>query len=130
MADRPNILSPTLRERNRYIAYQVVSESPINYSDLTNTIWHSLLNFLGELGTAEANVWIVKNVYNEAKQMGLVKCKHIAVEQVRTALALIQRIGDVRVVVKVLGVSGTLKAARKKFFKEIDLTTFTQASEM
>lgn len=124
--NKPNILSSTLRERKRYVAYQLISESKVNFSDVTNTIWHSLLNFLGELGTADSHIWVIKNIYDEEKQIGLVKCKHTAVEQVRAALALIQRIGDMRVVFKILGVSGTLKAAKKKFFKETDLTAFTK----
>ncbi|MFQ6020955.1 MAG: Rpp14/Pop5 family protein [Candidatus Aenigmatarchaeota archaeon] len=122
---RPKPLPPTLRGKQRYIAYQIISEQKIPFSDLVNSIWHSLLNFLGERGTAEANIWIVKNTYEEDKQIGLLRCSHRMIEHVRSALALIQRIGDTKVVVKVLGVSGTMKAARKKFFGETDLKDFT-----
>lgn len=125
MADRPNILSPTLRSRRRYLAYQVISEQKIPFVDLVNTIWHALLNFLGELGTAQAEIWIVRDTFDESKQIGLIRCGHTAVEQVRAALSLIQRIGDTRVVVKVLGISGTMKGAKKKFFGEKDLMNFT-----
>ena len=124
--ERPNTLPPTLREIHRYLAYQVVSESRVPFPELTNTIWGSILSFLGELGAAKANVWIIKDTYDEEKQIGLIRCNHTSVEQVRSALALISRIGDTRVIVKVLGISGTMKAARKKFFGEVDLENFTQ----
>ncbi len=126
---RPKILSPTLREKKRYIAYQVVSEQKVLLSDLTNAIWHSLMSFLGELTTAHAKIWIMKDSYNEEKQTGIIKCSHVSVEHVRSALALIQRIGDTRTVIKILGVSGTIKGARRKFLHPITLETFVHKPE-
>lgn len=124
MVERPQTLSPTLRERRRYLAFKVISKNKIPLADISGAIWHSILNFLGELGTAQANVWLVKNVYDEKNQLGLIRCTHTAVEHVRAALALVNRIGDQRVIVKVIGVSGTIKAARKKYFGEKDLASF------
>ena len=126
MADRPQSLPPTLRPKNRYLAYQVVSEKKIPFSDLINAMLHSVLNFLGELGTSQSNIWIIRNTWDEEKSMGLVRCNHTSIEQVRAALALVQRVGDTPVVIKVLGVSGTIRAARKKFFGERDLKSFTK----
>ena len=122
---RPKSLPPSLRGRRRYIAYQVISEEKILLQDLANSIWHSVLNFLGEHGSSKADMWIAKNIYDEKRQMGLIRCSHLSVEDIRASLALIERIGDTRVVVKVLGVSGTIKAAKVKFFGETRLTEFT-----
>lgn len=124
MVDRPQTLSPTLRERRRYMAFQVIAKTAIPASDIAGAIWHSILNFLGELGTAQAEVWLVKSVYDEKNRMGLVRCGHTAVEHVRAALALVSRIGDVPVTIKVIGISGTINAARKKYFGEKDLTSY------
>lgn len=123
---RPKILPPSLRGRKRYIAYHILSQEKIIFQDVINTIWHSLLNLLGELGTSEADIWIIKDSYDENKQMGILRCSHTSVEQVRAALALIDRIGDVRVIVKVLGISGSIKATKMKFFGESRLTEFTE----
>ena len=122
---KPKPLPPSLRARRRYIAYQVISEGKFIFQDLVNSIWHSLLNLLGELGTSQADVWVARDIYDESKQIGIIRCAHDNVEQVRTALALIERIGDVRVIVKVLGISGSIKATRMKFFGETKLTEFT-----
>lgn len=122
---RPKPLPPSLRGRTRYIAYQVISEEKILLQDLINSFWHSVLNFLGEQGTAKADIWIAKDIYDEKRQMGLIRCSHLTVEHLRASLALMERIGDTRVVVKVLGVSGTIKAAKMKFFGETRLTEFT-----
>ena len=122
---RPKPLPPSLRGRRRYIAYEVISEDKILEEDLTNTIWHSILNFLGEQGTSQTNIWIVKDSYDEKNQTGLIRCSHDSVEHVRASLALIERIGDIRVIIKVLGISGTINAAKIKFFGETKLTEFT-----
>lgn len=123
---KPKPLPSSLRGRRRYIAFQVLSEGKFIFQDLANSIWHSLLNLLGELGAAQADIWIVKDTYDESKQIGIIRCSHDNVEQVRAALALIERIGDVRVVVKVLGISGSIKATKMKFFGETKLTEFTK----
>ena len=123
--DRPKPLTSSLRTKKRYIAFQIISEKKILTNDIFRAIWHSVLNFLGEYGTAKAGIWLLKTTYVEDKQLGLIKCNHNSVEQVRASLTMIQRIGDERIIVKVLGVSGTIKAAQKKFFDEVDLFNFT-----
>ncbi|NIM47387.1 MAG: ribonuclease P protein component 2 [Candidatus Aenigmarchaeota archaeon] len=123
---RPKPLPPSLRGRRRYLAFHIISEEKVLLQDVINTIWHSLLNFLGETGTSRANIRIIKDTYDEKRQMGILRCSHDSVEGVRTALALIQRIGDTRVVFRVLGISGSIKATKIKFFGESRLTEFTR----
>ena len=126
MPDRkPKPLPKSLRPTRRYIAYQVLSEEKILYNDLANAIWHSILNFLGEFGTSEAEIWLVRNLYDDKKQAGIIRCSHKYLERIRASLSLIDRIGDTRVVIKVLGVSGTIKATQMKYFSETSLTEFT-----
>ncbi len=125
MADRrTKPLPASMRPIRRYIAYQVISQEKILYSDLTNALWHSILNFLGELGASEAEIWLVKNLYDDKKQAGILRCSHNYVEKIRAALSLIDRIGDIRVVIKVLGVSGTIRATKMKYFSETSLKEF------
>jgi len=123
---RPKPLPPSLRGRTRYLAFQVISEEKILLQDLINTIWHSVLNFIGEVGTSESDLRFFKDAYEENKQMGIIRCSHDNVEKVRASLALIQRIGDIKVVFKVLGISGSVKATKMKFFGESRLTEFTR----
>lgn len=126
MPDRPKPLPPSLRPTRRYIAYQIISENKVDYDGLLNAIWHSILNFLGEFGASEAEIWIVRNLYDDRKQSGMIRCSHKYLERIRAALSLIERVGDTRVIVKVLGVSGTIKAAKMKYFSETSLIEFTQ----
>jgi len=124
--DKPKTLPPTLRSNRRYIAYEAMSENKIGSDEIMNAMLYSCLNLLGEKGTSEAQMWIIKNTYDSEKNMGLIKCNHKAIENIRAALSLIQRIGDSRVIIRVLGVSGTIKAAKQKYFGEVTLKNFTE----
>lgn len=120
----PEMLPSSMRERKRYIAFEILGEEKIEFPQLINAVWHSILNLFGEINTGLINFWLVKDSWNENKQRGLLKCNHSHVSQVRLALALIDRIGDAKVSIRTIGVSGTMKSARKKYFGEKDLEDF------
>jgi len=111
---KPKTLKPTLRERNRYILFQVISEEPIVYCDLESAIWNTCLNFFGELGSSQMSLWIIKNLYDEKKQIGVIRCNNKSVTKVLSALGLLNKLGDIRLTVKILKVSGTIKGLHMK----------------
>jgi len=121
---RPSMLPPTLRPRIRYLAYEVISDSKVEFNDVLNAIWFSSLSLLGELGASDAQIRIIRDTWNANKQLGLMRVSHTAIEPVRAALAFANRIGDTPVIIRILGVSGSIKGARKKFFGELDLESF------
>ncbi len=120
----PRILPPTMRPTKRYIAFEIISEKPVQYGDFANAVWVSMLNFLGELGSSQTMVWFVHNLYDEKTQKGLVKCAHDSVEKVRASLSLIHMIGETRAIIKIMGVTGTIKSARTKYLSIKDLRNF------
>lgn len=105
-------LSPTLRERERYISFQVISEEPIVYSDLESGIWQTLLEVYGELGVSPTSAWLVKNLWDEKWQLGVIRCNNKSVSKVIAGLGLITRLGESRVILKIEKVSGTIKGLR------------------
>jgi ribonuclease P/MRP protein subunit POP5 len=111
-AKRLKMVVPTLREKDRYIAFKVISEETIMYSDLESAIWDTMMDFFGEYGTSKTSMWIVKNLYDEQNQIGVVKCNNKSVQDVITGLGLISRLGDTRVTVKILSVSGTIRGLK------------------
>lgn len=122
----PEILPSSMREKKRYIAFEILGEENVEFSNLINALWHSLLNLFGEVETGSINFWLVKDTWSKTKQRGLIKCNHNHVSEVRLALALLERIGDTKVSIRTLGVSGTMKSARKKYFGETDLSDFEE----
>ena len=113
------ILAPTLREKKRYIAFQVISEEgeEFTYSDLESAIWNVTLDFLGEYGVSKTSVWLLKDCWDPKRQIGILRCNHKSVQAVIASLGLIDRLGDNRITFKILKVSGTIKSIREKFMR-------------
>jgi len=109
------ILEPTLREKNRYISFQVISEKgeEFTYSDLESAIWNVALDFLGEHGISKTSIWLLKDCWDQKKQIGILRCNHKSVQAVIATLGLIDRLGDNRVTFKILKISGTIKSIRE-----------------
>ncbi len=108
------ILPPTARKKHRYVKFQVLSDEPIVYSDLDAAIWNTALDFYGEFGVAAMDLWLVKNLYNRKQQIGILRCVHTAAPAVIACLGLIRRLGDTRIAIKILKVSGTIKGLGKR----------------
>jgi len=110
-------LPPSLRAKARYVVFEVVSEGHVVFEDVQKAIWNAITEWLGEMGSSESRIWIVKNLYNDDKQIGVIKCAHDKVEHMRTSLAFVKIIGETRVAIRVLGVTGTIKSARLKYLE-------------
>jgi len=108
--DKLKILSPTLREKDRYIKFQIFSEERIVYSDVEAALWNIFLDFYGERGVAKLSLWLIRNLYDGENQIGVIKCNNKSVPEVIAGLGLISRLGESRIVFKILNVSGTIKA--------------------
>ncbi|HID27845.1 MAG TPA: ribonuclease P [Methanosarcinales archaeon] len=107
------ILPPSLRERKRYIAFELISEKEINKGDLINEMFSSASSLLGDLGSSECNLWML---FFDGRY-GMVKCAHTKTEETRAILATIYNIHGVKVSIRVLGISGTVKAVIRKYLK-------------
>ena len=111
----PKPLPPSLRMHSRYLVFEIMSEEKVGYSDMVSAIWNSMLSLLGELETADAKMWLIQNLYEEENQRGVIKCRHDFVEKMRALLSLIQIVGEKRVAINILGVTGTIKSAKNKY---------------
>ncbi len=107
-------LPPTLRGKKRYISFQIISEEPVEYSDLEAAIWNTMLDFLGEYGVSKTSVWLMKDLWDGNKQTGIISCNHKSLQEVIAVLGLIDRLGDNRITFKILKISGTIKGAKGK----------------
>jgi ribonuclease P/MRP protein subunit POP5 len=109
-------LMPSLRERKRYLAFEIVSERPIeNFRAVNDAIWSKSLEFIGELGCSEAGIIVMHEKYNIEKQRGVVRVNNKNLNKLRATLALIEQIEDTNVIVRSLGASGVLKKVDEKF---------------
>jgi len=102
------------RVRRRYLALKVVSEQPINGGAVMDAVWKAVLQLFGEYGASQTSLSLID--CNPQKNYAIVCCSHMAVEIVRASIASITEINEKTAAVHVLGVSGTLRAIRKKAF--------------
>lgn len=98
--------------RRRYLALKVLSEQSISKRDLVDAVWDAVLQIFGECGASQTNLNFIG--YNQEKNWGIVRCSHSALELVRASVASVTEINGKPVAIDVLGVSGTLKALRKR----------------
>ena len=109
---------PSLREKKRYLVFEVISKEKINDAELvSNAVWHYSLQFLGQFGTAKAGIIVLNNKWNPEHQRGIVKVSHKHVDAVKSALALANKIDNKDVIFRSIGVSGILKKAENNYLK-------------
>lgn len=98
---------PSLREKKRYILFEVVSDKSIDAEAIKLAVKNKLKECLGVFGLMDAGILIVHNSFTENK--GVLRTNTKSVDKVKAALGLIDRIGKEDADVKVLKVSGILK---------------------
>ena len=107
-------LQPTLKERKRYIVYEIITSSPIK-GDVPGLLLDKLSELLGVFGVAKAGLLSI--AYD--KQHGIIRCAHDQQKEVRAALTMIRFLGRTRVIIRVLGVSGILAKSKRFLPHEI-----------
>jgi ribonuclease P/MRP protein subunit POP5 len=98
-----------MRQRHRYIAFEVVGAG-VDRSDLVK-VFNSLSNKVRHPGDPVPRLAL----YDVSSGRGLLKCGHMQVDALKSAMAGIDRIRSKMVTLKILGASGTIRAAKRKF---------------
>jgi len=110
---RAKPLPPSLRHRKRYIAFRAESDRRLSRREVGAAITCSALALFGETGFAELHLRLLE--FNEQEQRGFVVCSHTQVRRVIAAMSAVSEIAGERVHLLPLGVSGTVRALRRKF---------------
>ncbi len=117
MAKKIKAVLPSLREKKRYLVFEIISKNNIrSFSDVSELVWQASLQFLGEIETAKAGIWVLPDKWNIKKQRGIIKINNKYVDKLKTALSLIKNFKKQQIVVKSVGISGMIKKAEKKYF--------------
>jgi RNase P/RNase MRP subunit POP5 len=83
--------------------------------EFLDAVWGAVLKLYGEHGASCAGLSLID--YDVERRFAVIRTAHTAVDMVRTALASMTRIGDKRVAVHVVRVSGTIRSLYKKVRK-------------
>jgi ribonuclease P/MRP protein subunit POP5 len=107
----PKQLKPTLRERNRYLVFEVISDSHFDRKPIVDATWSSLLRLHGELGASKTSLWVMD--WSGEKRRGILKVNHKSVDVLRSSITAVKEIAGRKATVNVLKTTGTLRKARE-----------------
>ncbi len=102
-------LLPTLREKKRYLAFEVISGEVIPWKEIKGSVSSAIADHIGRLGLASAGLIFVKNNKNKV----VLRVSHTMLTQVRQALMFIKQIHGRPVIVQSITASGMLHKAAK-----------------
>ena len=105
-------LMPSLREKKRYVVFEIVSKSRIkSFAGVSKAIWQGMLSFNGTHGAAQAGMWLLGEKFNPQSQRGIIRVSNKGVDCLKAGLATVQEIDNVSALVRSISVSGSLKKA-------------------
>jgi len=107
----PKTLPPTLREKNRYMTFEVCAQRILEKKEVVSAILSALLRTHGEVGASKTSLWVID--WDGQKSRGILKTNHMAKDMVKSAMAMIREIDKKPAAFHVLKTSGTLKKAKE-----------------
>ena len=111
-------LLPTLRERKRYLAFQVLSNTDCNDIKLIiNEIMKSAVQFLGSYHFGDAGILVMPKDFDIRAQVGIIRVSHLYTNHLKVILAHINKVGNTKVIIRTCGVSGVLLKVRQKYIQ-------------
>ena len=104
--------------RRRYLAVKVDGDGVFLRGDV-----ETLVRDLASKG--QVNITFLRLIeYDPETGLGIVRCSHRSVDEVRLSLSASVEVGKRRATVRIFGVSGTIRALRRKFMRKSFGTSF------
>ncbi|HOT06762.1 MAG: Ribonuclease P protein component 2 [Methanosaeta sp. PtaB.Bin039] len=103
---------PVLRERRRYLAFELESEGQADSRGIMQEVHLAYSSLFGDTGGARPRLISFDG------QFGIIRFQNGYLEELRAAMATITSVCNERAAVRVRGVSGTIKAATEKYIPQ------------
>ena len=106
-----------IRPRWRYLAvrFETEPDAEVGRRAFQRECWYAAQNLLGDPGSAAADLTVVAFAHEEGTGEALVRVRRGETDPARAALACVARVDGHALGLRVLGSSGTIRAAREKF---------------
>jgi len=111
MRTKQKALSPSLKEKRRYLVYEVISSMNLTYKDIKDSINTAFKELFGLEGLSRAGLEFIEFQDNK----GIVRVSTKGLDMLKASFCFVRKINKDDVVLRSLGVSGMLKKARNKF---------------
>jgi len=100
-------LLPSLREKKRYVVFEVYSAKAITKHGMINVITEQFIKCFGMFEAAKAGIIFVE----QREKIGIVKISNASVDKLRASFAMLDTIDDQKVSIRSIAVSGMLRKA-------------------
>ena len=94
---------------------QVAGSEAVDERVFMDAIWNAVLRLFGEYGASQMNLVLMR--YSSEPNHAILRCSHKALDMVKASIASITQADGKPVALRVLGVSGTLKALSRQLPK-------------
>jgi ribonuclease P/MRP protein subunit POP5 len=112
-------LLPSLRDKKRYLAYEVISkykfQDPLQ---LNKAISGAANEFLGSFGAANAGILPIDNKWDKDLQKGIIKVSNKHLDMLKSSLIFIKQVDGKEAIIRSLGASGILRKTQQKYLNE------------
>ena len=108
-------LLPSLKERKRYIVFEVYSEMKFNEQEVSKVIKDNLQKYTGEKGLALAGMQLTN--WNDKLQRGIVRVNHDQADNTKASFIFIESINNAVCSVHSIGMSGILNKAKQQYLR-------------
>jgi|SRR3989338_7281742 len=109
-------LLPSLREKKRYLVYEVISKSRFNDTVHVNkAVLDASKEFLGNLGMAKAGIIPINDQWNADMQRGVIRVNNRHVDELKASLVFARSVDGKEAIIRSIGASGILKKAKQKY---------------
>lgn len=109
-------LPPTLREKKRYVVFEVISRRKIlPLSRAAKAIAMSYASLHGQRGSAKAGLIYLAKRSDDERQRGMLRVSRNSVTELKAALTLVREIEGQEAITRSVGTSGMLRKAHERF---------------
>ena len=105
-----NPLKPSMRDKKRYMAYEIMSNESVKQTD--QVLIKKIKELLGVFSAGRAGVMSVK--YNSKKQKGILRVDRKFVDHVRSCFVMIKNLNNEPVLIRTIKVSGMIGKVKKE----------------
>ncbi|KYK26342.1 hypothetical protein AYK26_05100 [Euryarchaeota archaeon SM23-78] len=106
-----NPLKSSMREKKRYLAYEIISNQPLS-RDADKALINQIKALLGVFSAGKAGIMSV--TYNAVKQRGVLRVDRKFVDNIRSCFVMIKHINNQEVLVRTLRVSGMINKVKEE----------------
>lgn len=104
-------LPPTLKEKKRYILFEVLSEEKLSEKQIFEEITSKYKDLYGTVGLAQAGLQLT--FFNSQKNQGIIRVGHKFKDNLKSSFVLIKEINNKKVLIRSIKTSGTIKKLKR-----------------